>query len=140
MPQSKTLENGPWHQLIARVAKMMDRRKDERHAVSGTAWFQWEDCAGEHREQTGSLRNVSALGLFVETNSPPPMGTEISIQFDFSGSDISPAVWIKAKGQVTRIEPSRIDGHNSGFGASTSLMMLQRRSETPTRVNDRISP
>ncbi len=109
----------------------IDRRKNERHRVGGTVWFHWRDITGTSREETGSLRNVSAGGLFVDTTDPPPVGTEVLFQFEFNSPDKSPAVSIKTKGQVSRVELKRLQDGSSGFAASTSRMRLQKLSDSP---------
>jgi hypothetical protein len=57
------------------------------------------------------------------------MGTEVVIRFDFTGSDLSPAVWVKAKGQVNRVELSGVQGQTSGFAASTNRMTIEKYSD-----------
>ena len=57
------------------------------------------------------------------------MGTEISIRFDFTGAELSPAVRVSAKESVIRIAVSRRDGDSSGFAVSTGRMTLQKLSD-----------
>ena len=116
------------------VAGFMDQRKNERHRINGRVWYHWKDDAGADREDVGSLRDVSALGLFVETNTLPPTGTEMSIRFDFTGAELNPAVRVSAKGSVVRIAVSRRDGESSGFAVSTGRMTLQKISTPPSET------
>lgn len=77
------------------------------------------------QEDTGTLRNLSAMGLFVETQKdPPPVGTEVEIRFEFNSP--KPAVSVKTKGQVTRVQSLDGPGNTIGFAASTSRMKLQK--------------
>jgi hypothetical protein len=100
-----------------------ERRKHERHRVNGSAWFQWKDTEGTKKELTGSLRNVSPGGVFIETVSPPPVGAEILIKFHFESSSTSPTASITTNGEVSRVEFS---GEVSGFAARTGRMNLHR--------------
>jgi hypothetical protein len=103
----------------------MERRKNERHRVAGTAWFRWKDAEGAKQELRGNLRNVSSGGIFIETISPPPVGTEILIQFQFDSSGRNHTPSITTRGQVSRVEVGSLNDP-SGFAASTRRMNLRR--------------
>jgi PilZ domain len=113
-----------------------DRRKNERHSISGTAWFQWKDAAGTKQEQTGSLRNVSSNGLFIETASPPPAGSDVLVQFHFDSASHSPTASITTRGHVKRVEAGALNEQESGFAISTRRMNLHRVSGTPDEGDD----
>lgn len=107
----------------------MDRRKNERHQVGGTAWFQWKDAMGIGRDEVGTLRNVCAVGIFVETRfSPPPVGTPLDIRFEFNTE--KPTILIKTKGHVTRIESGHSVSQGVGFAASTGRMILKKAAQS----------
>jgi hypothetical protein len=109
----------------------MDRRKNERHQVGGTVWFQWKDSMGTGRNEVGTLRNVCAVGIFVETRfSPPPVGTTLNIRFAFDAE--KPTILIKTKGHITRIEADQLVSQRFVFAASTSRMILKKASQTPS--------
>ena len=109
----------------------MDRRRNERHPIDGTAWFDWKDRQGTRQEQSGRLRNVSEGGIFVETDKPPPVGTEISIEFEFNRAGMTPNVAFKAKGKISRVEPDQESDRSSGFAASTGRMTLHKVLQGP---------
>lgn len=108
---------------------MMERRKSERHSVGGTASFHWRDAYGTSQEQTANIRNVSAAGLFIETISPPPVGTEILIQIYFDRADNDRTAAITTRGQINRVEDGSLNDKEAGFAASTGRMSLHRLSE-----------
>jgi hypothetical protein len=109
----------------------MDRRRNERHHVGGTVWFQWKDSIGTGRDEVGTLRNVSALGMFVETRfNPPPVGTPLDIRFEFDAE--KPTILIKTKGHITRIEVGQLVSQGFGFAASTGRMILKKSSQAPS--------
>jgi len=70
-------------------------------------------------------------GLFVETAHPPPLGVEVLIQFEFDSPNKKPAVSIKTKGQVMRVEPIQLRVSKAGFAVSTGTMKLHKISEGP---------
>jgi PilZ domain-containing protein len=107
-----------------------DRRRYERHRMSGTAWFQWKDAKGKRQEQTGSVRDVASRGLFIEVVEPPPVGAEILIQFRFERTGRNLSASITTRGEVRRVET--LDEQRWGFAASTRRMNLHRVSEVPS--------
>jgi hypothetical protein len=78
------------------------------------------------RNTPGNLRNVSAGGVFVETSSLPPLGTEIDIKFEFDRPRGAPTASITAKGRVTRVEMLSLDHQVTGFAVATGRMNLHR--------------
>ena len=112
------------------VFELTDRRKHERHRLSGTAWFQWNDTKGKRQEHTGSVRDVASRGLFIEAVEPPPVGAEILIQFRFDKMGRNQPASITTRGEVKRVET--LDEQRWGFAASTRRMNLHRASEAPS--------
>ena len=104
----------------------MDRRKSERHDVGGTVWFHWKDALDSRREHTGSLRNVSAEGLYVESLNAPPLGTEVAVQFEFLMPGKISTVSIAARGLVNRVEASGLEGLQPGFAIATGRMKIRK--------------
>jgi uncharacterized protein (TIGR02266 family) len=51
-------------------------------------------------------RNINEGGLFIETESPPPTETRVSLQFQLPGSSEP----ILARGRVTRVQPASESG------------------------------
>lgn len=56
-------------------------------------------------------RNINEGGMFVETDKPPAIGTEVSLQFRIPGSDEP----VTSSGRVVRIAPAR-GGSPPGMG------------------------
>jgi hypothetical protein len=106
----------------------MDRRKNERHNVGGVARFHWKDKRGIDREERGNVRNVSVGGIFIETENPPPVGTAIFVQFGFDKLGRCPAVSIRAKGRINRVERIPLKDQGMGFAVSVGRMNLYRVS------------
>ncbi|MEO8180154.1 MAG: PilZ domain-containing protein [Deltaproteobacteria bacterium] len=85
-----------------------NRREFQRIDVS------WDvDCETEDTFLYASIRNVSALGIFVQTLEPLEVGTLVTLRFSPPGSDGSFAL----KGAVQWINPVRVLGNrNPGMG------------------------
>jgi type IV pilus assembly protein PilZ len=85
-----------------------NRRESERIDVS------WDvDCETEDTFLYASIRNVSALGIFVQTLEPLEVGTLVTLRFSPPGSDDAFAL----KGAVQWINPVRVlDNRNPGMG------------------------
>ena len=98
-------------------ANTADKRKTVRYLISGTVQFQWLAVNGEWEECVGVTRDIGKSGLFVETESVPPVSSPLKLTVSL------PAGWNKdivlrlgGTGYVRHIwqEPSR----PSGFGAA----------------------
>lgn len=85
-----------------------NRRESERIDVS------WDvDCETEDTFLYASIRNVSELGIFVQTLSPLEVGTHVLLRFSPPGSSTSFAL----VGSVQWINPVRmLDNKNPGMG------------------------
>jgi type IV pilus assembly protein PilZ len=85
-----------------------NRRESERVDVS------WDvDCETEDTFLYASIRNVSELGIFVQTLSPLEVGTHVLLRFSPPGSSTGFAL----VGSVQWINPVRmLDNKNPGMG------------------------
>ncbi|MEY4544962.1 MAG: hypothetical protein RL685_1157 [Pseudomonadota bacterium] len=85
-----------------------NRRESERIDVS------WDvDCETEDTFLYASIRNVSALGIFVQTREPLEVGTMVTLRFSPPGSEAS----FMLNGAVQWINPVRmLDNRNPGMG------------------------
>jgi hypothetical protein len=106
-----------------KVGGVMDRRQHKRFDLSASVTFSWEEPEGIHGAGRGTTRDVSEYGLFVLTNSFPPMGAVIEFEMSFPFRDDS-EIQMKAKGQVVRVEASGAEMAR-GFAAVTRILQLQ---------------
>jgi type IV pilus assembly protein PilZ len=85
-----------------------NRRESERIDVA------WDvDCETEDTFLYASIRNVSELGIFVQTREPLEVGTRVLLRFSPPGSDAAFAL----HGAVQWINPVRmVDNKNPGMG------------------------
>jgi hypothetical protein len=110
----------------------MERRKHERHDLSAPVKFDWKVSDSTHRQGTGVTRDFSAGGLFVMTDDPPPVGTTVRVEVDLETSRLGPAVTVRAKGKVNRIETTDLTGRLGGFAIYTRRMRIEK-PEPPSR-------
>jgi hypothetical protein len=104
----------------------MERRRHERHDLSAAVKFHWELSDSTHRQATGVTRDFSAVGLFVMTEDPPPVGATVHFEVDLETSRLGSAVTIRANGKVNRIETTDLTGRLGGFAILTRRMRLER--------------
>ena len=102
----------------------MERRRHPRYDISAPVKFDWEVSDIPLRHGTGITRDFSAVGLFVMTEDPPPVGTTVHFVVDLHTSRLGSAVTVRANGQVNRIEKTELAGRLGGFAISTRRMRL----------------
>jgi len=85
------------------------------------------DCETEDTFLYASIANISAMGIFVRTESPLPVGTELSLRF-------APPRWsagepLVVRGRVQWVNPVRPGGDNPNPGMGIRFIDL----DLPTR-------
>jgi hypothetical protein len=104
----------------------MERRRHQRRDLSACVKFNWELSDGTRREGTGLTLNLSAGGVFVVSDGPPPVGATVHLEVDLETSSLGSAVNILAKGHVNRIEVTDLAGPIRGFAISARRMRLEK--------------
>jgi PilZ domain len=104
----------------------MERRRHERHDLSAPIKFDWELADGTRRQGTGITRDLSAGGLFVMTDNPPPEGATVQFEVDLETGRLGSGVNIRAKGQVSRVDATDPPGWLAGFAISSRRMRLEK--------------
>ncbi len=103
----------------------MDRRARKRFDLSAPVTYTWENSQAIPHSGAGVTRDVSEGGVFVLTDSLPPVGTTIQFEVSFSFRDDS-QVRMKAQAKVLRVLPTK-DKMQSGFAAMTNEHVLTPR-------------
>jgi hypothetical protein len=111
----------------------MDRRQHARFDLSGRVWYSWKDGQGTRRTARGVARDVSECGLYVFTDSRPPVGTAIRFEVSFSFRDDS-EIRMRARGKVLRIEPEREKTFGCGFAVATKRVWFGKTTP-PVKEN-----
>ena len=102
----------------------MDRRIHTRFDLTAPVSYTWTELDGICRTGRGSTRDVSECGLFVLTDSFPPVGTVIQFEVAFSFRDES-QIRMKSEGKVVRVDADGEEAH--GFAADTQVLWLQKQ-------------
>lgn len=117
----------------------MDRRLHKRFDLSAPVTYSWKDRSGIRRSAQGTTRDVSECGLFVVTNSPPPLGTAIHFEVSFSFRDDS-RVQMRARGMILRAETNGSAETAQGFAASTkALWMYNAAANSAEKLGPKLS-
>lgn len=106
---------------------MMDDERDEKPPVSGKdrrtydrVPVSWEvDCTVEDTFLYASIANISAMGIFIRTEEPLAIGTEMDLAFHPPGYDA-----FHLRGQVAWVNPVRADGDNPNPGMGVRFLEL----------------
>jgi hypothetical protein len=109
----------------------MERRRHPRHDLSAPVKFTWDRPDGSHCQGNGITRDFSAVGLFVLTGDPPPIGATVQFEADLKTSRLDSAVNVRAKGLVNRVEATGLEGQIGGFAISTRRMRLEKPEPPP---------
>lgn len=93
------------------------RKTQDNQRLSNRVDVAWEvDCMTEDTFLYASIRNISALGIFVLTQKPLEVGTALTLQFSPPHTEDSFAL----KGSVQWVNPVKVlaDNRNPGMGIS----------------------
>jgi type IV pilus assembly protein PilZ len=91
-----------------------DRRSHDRYDVEWAV-----DCVAEDTFLYASIANISAMGIFVKTTEPVPVGTRLVMSFEPPG--VPP---FKLEGEVAWINRVRPDGDNPNPGMGVRFVNL----------------
>jgi type IV pilus assembly protein PilZ len=92
-----------------------NRRSYDRYDVEWAV-----DCVAEDTFLYASIANISAMGIFVKTVDPLPVGTRLVLTFAPPGYES-----FKLEGQVAWINAVRDDGDNPNPGMGVRFVNLQ---------------
>ncbi len=92
----------------------LDRRIHDRFDVTWAV-----DCAADDTFLYASIANISAMGIFVRTEHPLPIGTRLDLQFAPPGMPK-----FQLDGEVAWINPLRDSGDNPNPGMGVRFIEL----------------
>lgn len=101
----------------------MDRRRSHRHDFEGPVSFLWRDHEGAWRRGSGAARDISELGIFVFSDSQPPIGSAVRLETCFAHTGLT-EVQIQASGEVIRVDETSRSQMKSGFAVTTDSLRL----------------
>jgi len=105
-------------------SERMDRRHYKRFELQATAHFSWIDAGGVRSEGQGITRDISEMGIFVQTSACPPSGAAVRLQVRASALSTS-GLMMQTSGRVVRLEPGEQAASATGFAAATRSLKLR---------------
>jgi hypothetical protein len=113
-----------------------ERRNSARNLIIGRVWFQWQAADGNWHDAVGSTRDIGEAGVFVESESIPPVASTIKLIV------VLPTVWeadttrcFSGFGHVRHVRQN--SRQKSGFGASAVLQKEVPMSTGSTQEKQR---
>ena len=104
----------------------MEQRKLARYRLEVPVTFSWEDQQGMRQQSEGSTRDISSVGIFVQSATCPPVGAPIWLEVFFPAlGESALAFRMQAEGQVLRVEPTAPGIGSGGFAAASERFVLQ---------------
>jgi type IV pilus assembly protein PilZ len=114
LPMSVLLDDVPLAWPDMGLASVLDRRTHDRFAVTWSV-----DCITEDTFLYASLANISAMGIFVKTVDPLPVGTLLCLSFAPPGHEA-----FTLAGRVAWINRWREGGDNPNPGMGVRFVAL----------------
>lgn len=112
------------------VRTSADRRKAARYPISAAASFEWQDSNSNWPEAIGISRDIGGAGLFLETETIPPIGSLLHFRVTLPARETGPIVLsLSGVGQVRH--HYRYPGGRNGFGASVVWHLTQPERSEP---------
>ena len=84
----------------------VERRKHRRFKLRAPVQFLWKSSGAGRQSAEGNTCDISPHGVFVQTQSCPPLGTNVQIDVFLVNNSGSPIV-MRASGNVVRIEKAQ---------------------------------
>ena len=98
-------------------AEAEEKRKAVRYRISGLVSFQWLAANGEWKDGVGITRDIGKAGLFVESESIPPVSSVLKLIVSLpAGGNKEIMLRLGGTGYVRHIRQG--PSQPSGFGAS----------------------
>jgi len=113
----------------------MDRRQHRRFDLSAPVTYAWRKKGEGRRTADGITRDVSEMGLFVVTDSPPPLGSVVRFEVSFVFRDNS-QVQMRARGKVLRVETDKKANSDQGFAARTKTLWFSNRGALKMQASE----
>jgi hypothetical protein len=95
--------------------------------------YSWKDAGGVRHSTKGTVKNISAAGVFVSTHEPPAPGTRVRFRVFFSSFHFVSVLVMKTFGEVVRVESGLQAETSGGFAIAFKNYILRNE----TRVIER---
>jgi len=93
----------------------LERREHPRYGVRALVDFEWTDEGVPHRGR-GITRDISAKGMFIHSDSAPPIKADLEVEASFrTATEGRAELRMSARALVIRVERSAGQGPLPGF-------------------------
>jgi hypothetical protein len=107
---------------------MREARKAIRFPLEASVIFFWKGANGMDQQGTGRSRDVSEHGVFVFTESCPPLGAKVDLSISLpEAGDIAQALRLQIEGHVLRVHDTSGAG-DSGFAVLSEQTLLKNNN------------
>ena len=98
----------------------IELRKAIRYQLRAPALFMWAPQNGKPQSGRGFTRDINTFGVYVQTDSIPPVGARVQLEIVFPKlSDNGSGMHLHGEGVVLRCEGDHT--HKGGFAASAQF-------------------
>lgn len=99
-----------------------ERRRYERYATSISV-----DYSSGDNFLFSYIENISEMGIFIRSDSPPPIGTELTVRFNAPDGGAQ----LELEGRIVWINPVRVNGENlnPGMGVRFRALTPEQREQ-----------
>lgn len=108
-----------------RMMAPVELRRAKRYRLTAPAIFLWAPQDGEPQRGAGETRDINTFGVFVVTDSLPPVGSRVQMEIMLPTlTDTGSGMHLQGEGIVLRGEPRGAEGTGSGqagFAASVQF-------------------
>jgi hypothetical protein len=105
----------------------MERRQHNRYDLKAFVNFFWKNRGNGHHHGEGFTRDLSGGGIFVYTETQPPVGASVQIEVFFPATKAGSGLQMAAKGRVLRVEQTGNGSQSGGFAAKSKNFLLRNR-------------
>jgi hypothetical protein len=93
----------------------LERREHTRYGVRALVDFEWID-EGESHHGRGLTRDINSKGMFIYSDSEPPVKTDLQVEVSFSGIAETPTnLRLSAESLVIRVDSAPSGDERRGF-------------------------
>ena len=104
-------------------------RKYDRYRLGAPAVFWWDGPEGTRREASGFTRDISTIGIYVESSVCPPVGARVQLQVSLPSLHGNLPGWrLEAEGQVVRVEGEEEERFVHGFAVSNGELTAKLKT------------
>jgi hypothetical protein len=91
--------------------------------------FSWNGPAGAHHRAQGTVHNISAGGIFISTNEPPPLTSQVRFSVFFRSFLAASRLVMQTTARVIRLEPSPGGNAPAAFAAAFKTYTLRNEKD-----------